>query len=136
MATEVFTVLQAEGRLEAVPNISVGVALMGTQASAVPNVPGGSHLVSTQSSVQTGGLIRLPNFTPSFTTVLQQRVEQLQRRFQQSPYTPPGRAEAEQMVGAELVAALIEQGRLIKLGEGVLFLRETYEEALTKLVGH
>ena len=30
--------------------------------------------------------------------------------------------------------ALIEQGQLVKLGDGVLFLRETYEEAIAKLV--
>jgi selenocysteine-specific elongation factor len=119
MATEVFTVLQTEGQLE-----------------VVPNIPGGSYLAGTQPSVQGGGLIRVPNFTPSFTMAQQQLVERLLQRFHESPYTPPGRTEAEQMVGAELVAALIEQGQLIKLGEGVLFLRETYEEALTKLVGY
>jgi selenocysteine-specific elongation factor len=85
---------------------------------------------------QTGGLIRLPNFAPHFTPAQQQRVEQLLQRFRESPYTPPGRAEAEQLIGAELVMALIEQGQLVKLAEGVLFLRETYEEALTKLVGY
>jgi selenocysteine-specific elongation factor len=115
MANEVFTILQAEGRLETVPNVQVGVSLVGAS---------------------TGGLIRLPNFTPSFTATQQQQIAQLLLRFQESPYTPPGRTEAEEMAGAELVAALIEQGRLIKLGESVLFLRETYEEALTKLVGY
>jgi selenocysteine-specific elongation factor len=119
MANEVFAVLQAEGRLEAVPSIA-----------------GISHLAGTQPGVQTGGLIRAPGFTPRFTEVQQQLVERLLQRFQENPYTPPGRTEAEQMAGVELVMALIEQGRLVKLGEGVLFLRETYEEALTKLVGY
>jgi len=40
------------------------------------------------------------------------------------------------MVGSEVLAALIEQGRLIKLGEGVLFLRATYEDAVAKIVGY
>jgi selenocysteine-specific elongation factor len=119
MATEVFAVLQAEGQLE-----------------TVPSIPGGLHPVGTQSNTQMGGLIRVPHFTPSFTAVQQQMVDRLLQLFQQSPYTPPGRAEAEQLVGAELMVALIDQGRLVKLGDGVLFLRETYEEALTKLVGY
>jgi selenocysteine-specific elongation factor len=115
MANEVFTVLQAERRLETVPNLQVGVSLVGAS---------------------TGGLIRLPNFTPRFSASQQQQVERLLRYFEESPYTPPGRTEAEEIAGAELVTALIEQGRLIKLGESVLFLRETYEEALTKLVDY
>ncbi|HZT99114.1 MAG TPA: selenocysteine-specific translation elongation factor [Ktedonobacteraceae bacterium] len=119
MATEVFAVLQAEELLE-----------------IVPSIPGGLHSVGTQSNTQMGGLIRVPNFTPSFTAVQQQMVDRLLQLFQQSPYTPPGRSEAEQLVGAELMVALIDQGRLVKLGDGVLFLRETYEEALTKLVGY
>ena len=38
------------------------------------------------------------------------------------------------MVGAEVLNALIEQGQLVKLGDGVLFLRETYQEAIAILV--
>ena len=83
-----------------------------------------------------GGLIRLPNFVPGFTKTQQQQVEQLLRRFRESPYTPPGRAEAEAVVGAEVLAALIEQGQLLKLGDGVLFLRETYDEAIAIIVSY
>jgi len=42
-------------------------------------------------------------------------------------------------VGAEALAALIEQGRLVKLGsslDAVLFMRESYEEAIAKLVAY
>ena len=56
------------------------------------------------------------------------------RRFRDNPYTPPVRGEAEAVVGIEALNALIEQGQLVKLGDGVLFLRETYEEAIAKLV--
>src|SRR5712691_1076716 len=87
-----------------------------------------------EASTITGGIIRLPNFVPSFTAAQEQQVEQLLLRFRASPYTPPGRAEAEAMVGAEMLGALIEQGRLVKLGDGVLFLRETYDEAIAKLI--
>src|SRR6266705_3436495 len=106
MATEVFATLQAEGQLEAVAS----------------------------EANTTGGFIRLPGFVPTFTMAQQQRVEQLLRYFKDNPYTPPVRAEAETVVGSEVLASLIEQGRLVKLGDNVLFLRETYEEALAKLL--
>lgn len=37
-------------------------------------------------------------------------------------------------MGAEIVGALLEQGRLVKIGNGILFLQETYDEAIVKLV--
>jgi selenocysteine-specific elongation factor len=83
-----------------------------------------------------GGLIRLPNFVPNFTKTQQQQVEQLLHRFRESPYMPPGRAEAEAVVGAEVLIALIEQGQIVKLGDGVLFLRETYDEAIAILASY
>ncbi|MGZ3618169.1 MAG: selenocysteine-specific translation elongation factor [Ktedonobacteraceae bacterium] len=110
MASEVFLVLQEEGQLAEAASIS------------------GSS----------GGFIRIPGFVPEFTTVQQQQVERLLRMFRESPFMPPGRSESEAIVGGEVLASLIEQGRLVKLGSAtdtVLFLRDSYEEAIGKLVG-
>ena len=43
------------------------------------------------------------------------------------------------MVGAEVFGALVEQGRLVKIGSGteaVFFLRETYDEAVARLIAY
>jgi len=119
IAAEVFAVLQAEGRLEVVEPAPV---------AGSPYVREGAQRV--------GGLIRLPGFVPRFTPSQQQQVEQLLQLFREQPYTPPGRTEAEALTEPEVVAALIEQGSLVRVGEGVLFLRETYDEALTRLVAY
>jgi selenocysteine-specific elongation factor len=110
MAAEIFQELQAEGQL-------------------VPVIESGQH-----ASPTTGSLIRLPSFVPAFTQEQQRQVEQVLGAFRASPYTPPGRAEVEAMVGAEVMNALIEQGRIIKLGDGILFLRETYQEATARII--
>ena len=110
MASEVFLVLQEEGQLAEV----------------------------TSTSGSSGGFIRIPGFVPEFTTVQQQQVERLLRMFQESPFMPPGRSESEAIVGGEVLASLIEQGQLVKLGSAndtVFFLRESYEEAIGKLIG-
>jgi selenocysteine-specific elongation factor len=112
VATEIFAILQAEGRLETVGS---------SENKEVP---------------QRGSLICLSGFAPSFTLDQQRQVERLLQRFWAQPYTPPDRIEAEELVGAEVMSALIEQGRFIKLGGGILFLRETYDEAIAKLVEH
>src|SRR3989475_5146039 len=111
MASEIFLVLQEEGQLAEV------VSSTGTS----------------------GGFIRIPGFVPEFNTIQQQQVERLLRMFRESPYTPPGRSESEEIVGSEVLASLIEQGRLVKLGsssDSVLFLRENDEEAIAKLVAY
>ncbi len=113
LATEIFIVLRAEGRL----------------AAAETEV--GGEAVS-----RSGGLIRLPDFVSSFTPAQQQQVEHLLHRFREHPYAPPIRSEAETLVGAEVLNALIEQGRIIKLSDGVLFLHETYEDAVGRLVAY
>lgn len=84
----------------------------------------------------TGGFIRLPEFTPQLTAQQQQQVAVLLRKFRDNPSSGPGRAEAEAIVGAEILAALIEQGQLVKLGDGVLFMKETYDEAVAALVAY
>jgi selenocysteine-specific elongation factor len=114
MATDVFAALHAEGQLE--PVIS----------ETAPTINRGA----------TGGFIRLRGFVPTFTAAQQQLVERLLRQFNQSPYTPPVYAEAENIVGPEVLASLIEQGRLVKLGDGILFLRETHDEAIARLVAY
>jgi len=86
-----------------------------------------------------GGLIRLPDFTPAFTAEQQQQVERLLQAFRANPYTPPGRAEIEMEVGGEVLSALLEQGMLVRLGsaaEPVFFLRESYDEAVSRLVAY
>ncbi len=111
MASEIFLALQEEGQLAEATN-----------ATGTP-----------------GGFIRLPGFVPAFNAMQQQQVERLLRMFLESPYTPPGRSESEAVVGSEVLASLIEQGRLVKLGsstDSVFFLRESYEEAVAKLVAY
>ena len=112
VANDVFTILQEEGKLAAVSN-----------STGAP-------------AARTGGLICLPGFAASFTAAQQRQVERLVRLFQASPYTPPGIAEAEAIVGADVLTALVEQGRLMKLGDGILFLRETYNEAVARLIAY
>lgn len=113
MAAEVFAALQTESLLETVTDTGTNTRLSSS-----------------------GGLIRLSGFMPKFTAAQQVQVEQLLQAFSANPYMPPGRTEAEAIVGSEVLTALIEQGRIVKLGEGILFLRETYKEALAKVVAY
>jgi selenocysteine-specific elongation factor len=115
MTTDVFRALQIEGRLETV------------------EVASGDLTMLPETSFRASGFIRLPGFTPGFTPVQQKQVEQLIQLFRKHPFAPPGRSEAQEIADAEIVNALIEQGQLMKIGDGVLFLREFYEQAIDRL---
>ena len=123
MANEVFALLQTEERLETVPEVE-------QTGQTGPRVPG------MQKANVVAGLIRLPGFSPRFTDAQQQQVAHLLDMFAQNPYMPPERTEAETITSQEIVTALLEQGRLVKVSNDILFLRETYTEAITTIVAY
>jgi len=63
-------------------------------------------------------------------------VQQLLAACGENPYTTPSVADSEALVGAEVLNALIQQGRLVQVSEDVLFLGETYEEMVERIIGH
>jgi selenocysteine-specific elongation factor len=83
-----------------------------------------------------GALLRRPHFAPTFTPAQQAAIDQLLARFRAQPFMPPSRQEAEALVGPEVLNALVDQGVLVKLSENVLFLREVYEDALTRILDY
>jgi len=66
----------------------------------------------------------------------QRRVTQLLEAFRRRPYSPPSVAESEALVGAQVLAALIEQGKLVKVSNTVLFSKEAYQEMTQAIVSH
>jgi selenocysteine-specific elongation factor len=66
----------------------------------------------------------------------QRRVAGLLNAFQRSPRSPPSLAESEAIVGAEVLAALIEQGKLVKVSDTVLFSAEAYQEMTQAIVNY
>jgi len=82
----------------------------------------------------TEAVVRLPGWRPRFTAEQERRVQALLARFAQSPYSPPGIAEAEAEVGADVLAALVEQGRLVRLSDAVLLSAEAYQAMLGQVL--
>ncbi len=82
------------------------------------------------------GLIRLASHQVQFTPRQQQAVDYLIYAFRQAPYTTPSVAQAEEQVGSDVLGALVEQGRMVKLSEDVIFLVETYEAMRDRVVAY
>ena len=80
--------------------------------------------------------VRLPGHEPRFTPEQQRKVDALLRQIQENPLSPPGRPEMEAAVGAEVIAALIDQGTLVKISDGVLLTRDAYDEAIRRILDY
>jgi selenocysteine-specific elongation factor len=80
--------------------------------------------------------LRLPTHEVRLSEEQDRRVDALLRRFAASPYAPPSVTECEEALGTELLTSLIEQGRLVKVGTDVAFLRETYSEMVDRITAY
>jgi len=76
--------------------------------------------------VESAAFVRAPDFVVTFTPDQQRSVDALLARFRSAPYAPPSVKEAEAAVGVDVLAVLLEQGKLVKLSDEVLFLPQTY----------
>lgn len=79
-------------------------------------------------------VVRLPQHEVKFGPAEQRKVDALLAEFRRNPYTTPSVAECEAQVSAEVLNALIEQGKLFRVSEDVIFLTETYEEMVDRIV--
>jgi selenocysteine-specific elongation factor len=86
--------------------------------------------------LEVSGAVQLASHQVSFAPRQQQAVDYLLYTFRQDPYTTPSVAQCEEQLGSEVLSALIEQGRLVKLNEDVIFLAETYEAMRDRIVAH
>jgi selenocysteine-specific elongation factor len=86
--------------------------------------------------VESEAVVRLPDHAVRFSPAQQAQVDRLLAAFARSPYTPPGVAEAEAQVGAEVLNALFENGTLVKVSADVCFSAEAYQAMVERVLNH
>jgi selenocysteine-specific elongation factor len=78
--------------------------------------------------VESGAMVRLQDHLVVFSDSQKAAVEELLAAFDASPYGPPSVRQSEDILGEELLRALIETGRLVQVGEDVLLQPEVVRE--------
>lgn len=73
-------------------------------------------------------VIRLQDFAPSYTRQQQALLQQLQDALEQQPYTPPSYKDVMNLVGAELLEALVLGVDVVRINQDVLLAWAVYEE--------
>ena len=74
--------------------------------------------------VEDGQTVRLPGHEVEFTPQMEQRVQRYLQSLEREPYSPP----TDQPLEPELIGALVEQGKVVRVGDGVVFAAEAYRE--------
>jgi len=81
-------------------------------------------------------IVRSPAHRIVLSAEQEQAVEKVLHLFRENPFSPPPLSQAESELGAELMQALIEDGRLVKVSDDVLFDAEAHAQMEKRLVAH
>lgn len=90
-------------------------------------------LLLDQELEQQGPLIKTPDHQILFSKEQERYKERLLAAFNEQPYSPPNREECIELVGEELLEALVTLGDLIPVSEDVLFTRDIYEDMIQQV---
>jgi selenocysteine-specific elongation factor len=79
-----------------------------------------------------GQYLRLPDHQVAFTPEMEQQAAAYLRTLEQEPYSPP----TDQPIDPELLAALVDGGRVVKVNESVVFAASAYQEIKDRVTAH
>lgn len=89
-------------------------------------------LVGEGVLVEEGASVRLPKFQVRLTSAQQATVEAFLKSLAREPYSPP----SDSMPEPELLNLLIEQDKVVKVSDNVVFSAEAYHDMVNKIVAH
>ena len=90
------------------------------------------QLVEQETIIEDGATVHLPAHRVEFTPTQQAKIDALLRSLGQNPYSPPGDLIPE----PDLLNWLVEQKKVVKVSEGVVFTVAAYREMVAKVTAH
>lgn len=85
-------------------------------------------------AAEEGNLVRLPDHVAQLSEAQQAAVDRLLAAFAANPTAPPSVAESTAAVGADVLAWLVETGRLVQVSPEVVFEAEAYRRMVQGVV--
>jgi selenocysteine-specific elongation factor len=74
-----------------------------------------------------GAVVRLPGHAVRFSAAQQEKIDRLLAQFERAPHTPPSFKESAEVVGENVLRALIAQRRLVQVQHDVLLAPAVYD---------
>ncbi len=97
-----------------------------------PHSPVLQKLITDGIIVEEGASVRMPSFQVKLTDEQQKKIDLYLRVLSENPYSPPGDVKIEQ----DLLSLLLRQEKVVKVSEGVVFLKDAYEEMVSRITAH
>ena len=82
--------------------------------------------------VESGRSLRLPDHQVELTPAMEQQVESYLDALRKDLYSP----SSEKTLDPELLAMLVDSGKVVKVNESVVFAAEAYKEMAGKIIAH
>jgi selenocysteine-specific elongation factor len=92
------------------------------------------RLAAEGSVVADESVVRVPEHAVQFSPEQRADIRRLMARFGEQPYTPPSFTECMAAVGADVLGALLAEGRLVRVSEDVILSAEAYGEMVDWVV--
>jgi selenocysteine-specific elongation factor len=83
--------------------------------------------------IRQGARVALPDFRVELSGSQQEKVATLMNAFAADPSSPPSMKQAAEAIGDELLAHLIESGRLVQVSEEVVFESGAYQSMVARV---
>ena len=110
------------------PKVELGSRLkLGKYAPAI-----WSRLLGEGVVIEEGLLVRLPSHQARLTQAQQAKVDNFLRSLEQNPYAPPG----DQIPEPDLLNLLIEQRRVVKVSDSVVFFAPAYDDMVQEITSY
>jgi len=91
-----------------------------------------ARLVEQQAVVDERQSLRLPDHEITLTSKMEEEASAYLKALQREPYSPP----TDQKVGSELLGVLIDQGKVVRVTDGVIFDAAAYREMTERIIRH
>ena len=91
-----------------------------------------AHLGAELFVVEEDQLVRLPEHEVTLTSDMEQQAVKFLKALEEDPYAPP----SDQQLDAELLGVLVDQGKVVRVTDTVIFAAAAYEEMTRRIVEH
>jgi selenocysteine-specific elongation factor len=91
-----------------------------------------ARLTAEDSLMEEGPDLRLPDHQVSLTTQMEQQVSAYLRALEQDPFSPP----SDRPLNPELLGVLIDEGKVVRVNESVVFAVSAYKEMTDRIIEH
>ncbi|MFC1905415.1 selenocysteine-specific translation elongation factor [Chloroflexota bacterium] len=105
---------------------------LSSRLGLLPHSPVLEMLFKEGVLIEDGAFVRLPAHQVQLTKEQQANIDDFLTLLNQSPYSP----STEVILEPDLLNLLVEQGKIVKMGDGVVFTRKAYDDMATKIIDY